>query len=75
MCGVDYVAGWREATGVASALAEALVAAGLEGPGVRLRAGAADDGSGLVRLELTVPAARAVAKLALGAAAGVSRKR
>ncbi|GGR52564.1 hypothetical protein FHS38_007002 [Streptomyces netropsis] len=68
--GVDYVAGWREATGAVAALAGALASAGVEGPGVRLRASAGDDGSGVVRLELTVPAARVVAKLASDVAAG-----
>ncbi|MET9645583.1 hypothetical protein [Streptomyces syringium] len=72
---MDYVEGWREATSALAGLADALAAAGLKGPGVRLRAGAEGDGSGVVRLELTVPAARAVAKLALDAVAGVSRKR
>ncbi|MFF7687386.1 hypothetical protein ACFZB6_14665 [Streptomyces syringium] len=63
MRGVDYVAGWREATGAVTELAEALAMAGLE-PGVRLRAGAEDDGAGVVRLELTVSAARRLAELA-----------
>ncbi|MEW2577174.1 hypothetical protein [Streptomyces syringium] len=66
--GVDYVAGWRQATGALAELADALAAAGLEEPGVRLRAGAEDDGAGVVRLELTVPAARRMAKLAEAAA-------
>lgn len=61
--GVDYVAGWREAARVAAELAKALAAAGLVGPGVRLRAGAEDDGSGVVRLELTASAGRCLAGL------------
>ncbi|MBT2387471.1 hypothetical protein [Streptomyces sp. ISL-11] len=59
--GVDYVAGWREATDTAAELREALAVAGVDASGVRLRASSASDGSGVVRLELSVPAARVMA--------------
>ncbi|MEU2854055.1 hypothetical protein [Streptomyces syringium] len=70
---MDYVAGWREATGVLTELAEALAAAGLKGPGVRLRAGAEDDGAGVVRLELTLSTARRMTRLAEAAALHLGR--
>lgn len=62
--GVDYVAGWREATEAVVELTEALAAAGVAEAAVRMRAGAQEDGSGVVRLELAVSAAREVTKLA-----------
>ncbi|MGW2184705.1 hypothetical protein [Streptomyces sp. NPDC001719] len=62
--GVDYVAGWAAARDVAAELGEALVVAGVEASGVKLRAGSAADGSGVVRLELSTAAAREVARLA-----------
>ncbi|UQI42987.1 hypothetical protein M1P56_00585 [Streptomyces sp. HU2014] len=58
--GVDYVTGWREAKDAAEQLGEALAGAGVHG---RLRAVSAPDGSGVVRLELSVRAAREVAAL------------
>ncbi|MFD0167836.1 hypothetical protein ACFVJH_27400 [Streptomyces decoyicus] len=59
--GVDYLAGWRDATEAAAELGDALVAAGVETAGIKLRAAAASDGSGVVRLELSAAATREVA--------------
>ncbi|MEV5126915.1 hypothetical protein AB0K49_29605 [Streptomyces decoyicus] len=59
--GVDYLAGWRAATQAAAELGDALMAAGVDTAGVKLRATAAFDGSGVVRLELSAAAAREVA--------------
>lgn len=56
--GVDYVAGWRDATDAGGELADALAAAGFE-----WRARASGDGSGAVRLMLSAAAARDVAAL------------
>lgn len=67
--GVDYVAGWRDATPAAAELGDALTAVGVDTAGARLRAGAAADGSGVVRLELSAATAREVAMLARVAAA------
>ncbi|ARF56341.1 hypothetical protein [Streptomyces gilvosporeus] len=67
--GVDYVTGWREATQAVGELGDALTAAGVGEAGVKLRASATTDGSGVVRLELSPAAAREVAKLARVAAA------
>ncbi|RLV09009.1 hypothetical protein CTZ27_04715 [Streptomyces griseocarneus] len=62
--GVDYVAGWRDARDAVTELGAALVAAGVDVSGVRLRAGSAADGSGVVRVELSTTAARTVARAA-----------
>ncbi|MEI5135089.1 hypothetical protein RB199_26485 [Streptomyces libani] len=59
--GVDYLAGWRDATQAAAELGDALAAAGLDTAEAKLRAAAVTDGSGVVRLELTAAAAREVA--------------
>ncbi|MEU8684223.1 hypothetical protein [Streptomyces sp. NPDC048611] len=59
--GVDYLAGWRDATQAAAELGDALVEAGVDTAGIKLRATAALDGSGVVRLELSAAAAREVA--------------
>ncbi|GAA2304834.1 hypothetical protein OG879_23975 [Streptomyces caniferus] len=58
--GVDYLAGWRDATRAAEELGDALVAAGVDTAGIKLRAAAASDGSGVVRLELSMEAAHEV---------------
>ncbi|WP_329150779.1 hypothetical protein OG275_13825 [Streptomyces niveus] len=67
--GVDYVTGWRDAGQAAAELVDALTAVGVDTAGARLRAGAAADGSGVVRLELSAATAREVAMLARVAAA------
>ncbi|MGW2022708.1 hypothetical protein [Streptomyces decoyicus] len=59
--GVDYLTGWRDATEAAAELGDALMAAGVDTAGIKLRAAAASDGSGVVRLELSAAAAREVA--------------
>ncbi|MFD4613399.1 hypothetical protein ACFWOT_36110 [Streptomyces sp. NPDC058440] len=48
--GVDYVAGWREARGVADRLNRALPRAGFELSAVRAVASTGEDGRGVVRL-------------------------
>ncbi|MFG2828868.1 hypothetical protein ACGFWI_15650 [Streptomyces sp. NPDC048434] len=68
--GVDYLAGWRDATQAAAELGDALVAASVEATGTKLRAAVAADGSGVVRLELSAAAAREVATRARVATAG-----
>ncbi|MFF7230128.1 hypothetical protein BX264_3163 [Streptomyces sp. 2333.5] len=67
--GVDYLAGWRDATQAAAELGEALSAAGLDTTEAKLRAAAVSDGSGVVRLELSAAAAREVAVRARAATA------
>ncbi|MEU1664620.1 hypothetical protein ACI2L4_04310 [Streptomyces sparsogenes] len=67
--GVDYIAGWREATAASEELDGALRLVGVDMEGVRLRAATAADGSGMVRFELSAVVAREVAALARGAAA------
>ncbi|MFI1431648.1 hypothetical protein [Streptomyces lydicus] len=71
--GVDYMAGWRDATRAAAELSDALTAADVDETAVKLRAGTTTDGSGLVRLELSPATAREVAKL-VRVAAGQWRK-
>ncbi|GAA2599304.1 hypothetical protein Stube_36630 [Streptomyces tubercidicus] len=44
--GVDYLAGWRDATQAAAQLGDALTAAGVDTTETKLRAIAASDGSG-----------------------------
>lgn len=66
---VDYLAGWRDATQAVEELGDALTAVGIDPTEIKLRATAAADGSGLVRLELSVAAAREVAMLARATAA------
>ncbi|MFH8788524.1 hypothetical protein [Streptomyces roseoverticillatus] len=61
--GVNYVAGWREATNAASDLVAALTAAGVPLDGARATARSAADGSGVVRLMWPVETVRAVAEL------------
>ncbi|MFE2635596.1 hypothetical protein ACFXKX_31450 [Streptomyces scopuliridis] len=67
--GVDYMTGWRAATQAAAELGDALTAVGVDTAGSKLLAGAAADGSGVVRLELSAATAREVALLARVAAA------
>ncbi|MGD3112967.1 hypothetical protein [Streptomyces sp. YGL11-2] len=69
MRGVNYMAGWREATRAAAELGDALTAAGVEMAGAKLQAVSGGDGSGVVRLELSTATAREVAMLARVAAA------
>ena len=61
--GIDYVAGWRQATDAGAELLTALKAAGLDGGGITAQGHAAADGSGVVKLRLQVPAARALTRL------------
>ncbi|MFJ3955588.1 hypothetical protein ACIPXV_37065 [Streptomyces libani] len=71
--GVDYLAGWRDATQAAAELGEALTAAGVDTTEAKLRATAASDGSGVVRLELL--SAAAARQLAVRARATTARWR
>ncbi|MEU8552212.1 hypothetical protein AB0C81_35475 [Streptomyces roseoverticillatus] len=64
--GVDYVAGWREATDAAADLTAALTAAGVPLDGARATARSAADGSGVVRLMWSVETVRAVVELMRG---------
>ncbi|MEU5187212.1 hypothetical protein AB0G83_08675 [Streptomyces klenkii] len=61
--GVDYVAGWREATDAAADLVSALTVAGVPLDGARATARSAADGSGVVRLLWSAETVRAVAEL------------
>lgn len=61
--GVDYVAGWRDATDAGGKLADALAAAGFDTEGLEWQARANADGSGAVRLVLSAAAAHDVAAL------------
>ncbi|GAA0342240.1 hypothetical protein [Streptomyces blastmyceticus] len=61
--GVDYVTGWAAARDAAAELGQALMSAGVEASGVRLRAGSAADGSGVVRVELSTAAAAEVTRV------------
>ncbi|MDX3231261.1 hypothetical protein [Streptomyces sp. ME19-01-6] len=67
--GVDYIAGWRDATAASGELDSALRLVGVDMEGARLRAATAADGSGVVRFELSAAVAREVAALAREAAA------
>ncbi|GGK13040.1 hypothetical protein GCM10011583_51250 [Streptomyces camponoticapitis] len=62
--GVNYVAGWRDATQALTELTDALTMAGIDTTGAQLRANASADGSGMLRLELTPETAREIAMLA-----------
>ncbi|MEV4924610.1 hypothetical protein [Streptomyces roseoverticillatus] len=64
--GVDYVAGWREATDAAAELTQALTAVGVPLDGAKATARSAADGSGVVRLVWSVETVRAVAELVRG---------
>ncbi|MFF3323191.1 hypothetical protein [Streptomyces sp. NPDC002889] len=61
--GVDYVAGWRDATDAGGELADALAAAGFDTAGLEWQAKANADGSGAVRLVISAAAAHDVAAL------------
>ncbi|MBT2366824.1 hypothetical protein J7E88_16270 [Streptomyces sp. ISL-10] len=61
--GVDYVAGWRDATDAGTELADALAAAGFDTTGLEWQAKANADGSGAVRLVLSAAVAHDVAAL------------
>ncbi|MGP4112522.1 hypothetical protein ACTWP5_16625 [Streptomyces sp. 4N509B] len=71
--GVDYVSGWRDAQAAVGELAEALAGAGVDLGGVRLRADAAPDGSGVVHLTCSSSTARDLALLARVTAARLRR--
>ncbi|GHJ30436.1 hypothetical protein TPA0910_48690 [Streptomyces hygroscopicus subsp. sporocinereus] len=71
--GVDYLSGWRDAREATAELGDALSLVGVESAGVRLRAASGADGSGVVRLELSVASAREVALLARVTAARLGR--
>ncbi|MEH6377688.1 hypothetical protein V7793_25620 [Streptomyces sp. KLMMK] len=64
--GVDYIAGWREATDAAAALAAALTAAGVSLESAKATARTTPDGSGVVRLMWSVETVRAVVELVRG---------
>ncbi|NUK07192.1 hypothetical protein HRW18_04020 [Streptomyces lunaelactis] len=61
--GVDYVAGWRDATDAGTELADALAAAGFDTTVLEWRARTNGDGSGAVRLVLSAAAAHDVSAL------------
>ncbi|MCX4512903.1 hypothetical protein OHA27_21855 [Streptomyces sp. NBC_01619] len=61
--GVDYLAGWRDATDAGSALMVALAAAGVDTTGLTWQASTAADGAGSLRVALPAAAARDVAAL------------
>ncbi|MET7712830.1 hypothetical protein [Streptomyces sp. NPDC005407] len=61
--GVDYLAGWRDATDAGRALVDALAAAGVDTTGFRWQASAAADGGGRLRVVLPAAAAHDVAAL------------
>ncbi|MGW0554778.1 hypothetical protein ACWDZ6_11330 [Streptomyces sp. NPDC002926] len=61
--GVDYVAGWRDATEAGAELADALATAGFDTTGLEWRAKANGDGSGAVRLVLSAATTHHVAAL------------
>lgn len=61
--GIDYVAGWRDATDVGRELEEALTSAGFDTTGLECQARTRADGAGMVRLVLPSVAARDVAAL------------
>ncbi|MFE6128567.1 hypothetical protein ACFQ6Q_09885 [Streptomyces sp. NPDC056437] len=61
--GVDYIAGWRDATDAGSALEGALTAAGVDTTGLMWQASTAADGAGRLRVVLPAAAARDVAAL------------
>ncbi|MET8680925.1 hypothetical protein ABZW18_25925 [Streptomyces sp. NPDC004647] len=70
--GVDYVTGWRDAKDAAAELAAALTAAGMDvtgETGVRARAAADVDGSGVVHLRLSAAMLRGIAALVRDSAA------
>ncbi|ADI07407.1 hypothetical protein SBI_04286 [Streptomyces bingchenggensis BCW-1] len=71
--GVNYVSGWRDAREAAAELGDVLTLAGVDVAGVRLRAAAGADGSGVVRFELSAAVAREVVALAREAAARCRR--
>ncbi|WP_371665284.1 hypothetical protein OG306_12490 [Streptomyces sp. NBC_01241] len=71
--GVDYLAGWQDATQAATELGNALTAAGIDTTGSKLRATASADGSALVKLELSAAAAREIATITRRA--GVQERR
>ncbi|MEV0368277.1 hypothetical protein AB0I10_00320 [Streptomyces sp. NPDC050636] len=66
--GVDYVAGYRDASVAGAELAEALEAVGMDTSDVTVCAHAGPDGSGLVRVALSPTAVRQVAALVRAAA-------
>ncbi|WP_326650487.1 hypothetical protein [Streptomyces sp. NBC_01750] len=61
--GVDYVAGWRDATDAGRELAAALAAAGFDTTGLEWRARVIGGGTGAVRLVMSAAAAHDVAAL------------
>lgn len=67
--GVNYLAGWRDASQALTELTDALTAAGIDTTGAQLRASTSADGSGTLRLELRSSTAREIAMLARVAAA------
>ncbi|MFE3248451.1 hypothetical protein [Streptomyces sp. NPDC059209] len=67
--GVNYLAGWRDASQALTELTDALTAAGINTSDAQLRANASADGSGVLRVELAPETAREIAMLARVAAA------
>ncbi|WP_406381512.1 hypothetical protein [Streptomyces sp. NBC_01618] len=61
--GVDYLAGWRDATQAAAELGNALTAVGIDTTGSKLRATANTDGSALVKIELSAAIVREIATI------------
>jgi hypothetical protein len=61
--GVDYVAGWRDATNAAADLTDALSSAGIDTAELATRADTDADGSGVLHLRLPALVAQEVARL------------
>lgn len=68
--GVPYLDGWRDAADAVRELSDALEAAGVSEGDLRLRADAAPDGTGVVRLTCSAAVARDLALLARLRSAG-----
>ncbi|MFC8826761.1 hypothetical protein ACFT9I_15615 [Streptomyces sp. NPDC057137] len=71
--GVNYLAGWRDASQALAELTDVLPSAGIDTTGAQLRASTGADGSGQVRLELTPSATREIALPARVATARLRR--
>lgn len=68
--GVDYVAGWRDATNAAADLTDALSSVGIDTTELAPRADTDADGSGILHLRLPALAAQEVARLLRGVGGG-----
>ncbi|URN13066.1 hypothetical protein LUW77_20375 [Streptomyces radiopugnans] len=68
--GVDYVAGWQDATKAAADLTDALSSVGIDTTELATRADTAADGSGVLHLRLPALVAQEVARLLRGVGGG-----